>query len=145
MRNHDSGYIHWQGAVTEVVGMKNIWSRVANQRAEVVGGVRKILLPLFHPIQPESRWMISKAMQAIHPSGLLGQRNFAEAYERDPQPASDQSGNEFAGIGPIPVERVGRDQNMHRPESPLFYFGCSILRTLFVTSQLLATFVPESA
>src|SRR6266498_3315841 len=61
-------------------------------------------------------------MKAIHPAGSLRQRNFAKAYERDPQSAGDQPGNELAGIGPIPVERVGRDQNMHGPESSLILF-----------------------
>jgi hypothetical protein len=40
----------------------------------------KIVLSLFHPIEPESGWMICQPVQTIHPRSLLGQGYFAETY-----------------------------------------------------------------
>jgi hypothetical protein len=43
----------------------------------------KILFAFLHPVETKCRGMIFEAVKAVHPSCLMGKRNFTKAYERD--------------------------------------------------------------
>src|SRR5215469_929975 len=71
MRHHHPGDTDRQCAVAQVIGVKDVELQVFDQRAKIGGCVLKIVLPVLHPVQPKSARVIGKAVQAIHPRGLV--------------------------------------------------------------------------
>ena len=52
-------------------------------------------------------------MKAIHPGSLLGQRDVTQADQCDTRPTADQTGYQFARIGPNAGNGVSSDENVH--------------------------------
>src|SRR5262249_2196446 len=78
--------------------------------------------------------------------GLVGHGDLAKAHQSHTETAGDQPRNQFAGVGPIAVQRVSCDQNVHEIRSAcLFYFGCTVSRRHFAYSQRIAAFLRNCA
>src|SRR6266853_1211785 len=97
-----------------MIQMKEIRPRIANYRAQIFLCREKVLLSFLHPVEAKRSGMIFQAMQAIHPSSLVGKRDLSEADERDLRSMSHEPGNELARISPHSAERVSRYQYAHR-------------------------------
>jgi hypothetical protein len=94
--------------------MKKIRPSIANYSAQIFLRREKVLLSFLHPVEAKRGGMILEAMQAIHPSGLMGEWNFSEADERDLRSMSHEPGNQLARVSPHSAERVSRYQYAHR-------------------------------
>src|SRR6267154_2905152 len=94
--------------------MKEIGARVVDDRTEIILGCVEIVFAFLHPIEAECGGMIFQPMQALHPGGLVRQRDFPEADEDDLRALRYQAGNQLTSIGPDTTKRVSRDQNAHR-------------------------------
>src|SRR6267154_5899516 len=97
-----------------MIQMKEIRPRIADYRAQIFLRCEKVLLSFLHPVEAKRGRMIFQAMQAIHPSSLMGKGDLSEADECDLRSMSHKPGNELARIGPHSAERVSRYQYAHR-------------------------------
>ncbi len=100
MRHHHPRHVDRQIAVAELVEVQHVRAQFANQRRQEATRFVQVVFRLLHPLQTESRGPVFEAVQMIHPHCLLRQRNLAETDERDSYPARDQTGHEFAAVGP---------------------------------------------
>src|SRR5580704_2627375 len=57
--------------------------------------------------------MVFQAVENVHPGGLIGQRNFAEADQRDSYTARHQPRDQLACIRPGARHGIRCDQNVH--------------------------------
>src|SRR6266404_2662711 len=94
--------------------MKEIGARVVDDRTEIILGCVEIVFAFLHPIEAECGGMIFQTVQALHPGGLVRQRDFPKADEDDLRALRYQAGNQLTSIGPDTTKRVSRDQNAHR-------------------------------
>src|SRR5215469_17432140 len=93
--------------------MKKVGLALLHERAQVAGGVLKVLSALLHPLQAKGGRMIAQAIEMVHPRRLLGQGNLPEAHQGDPNTAGDEPRDQFAREGPVAVQGVGCDENVH--------------------------------
>src|SRR5207245_6644126 len=146
MRYDDFRDADRQCAVTHMIGVKEIRLDVFYQRTEIAGSILKILLPFLHPVQTKCSWMILKSMQALHPRCLLRHRNLSEAHQSHAQSAANESGNQFTGVGPDSVQRVGGDKNVHKPATTrAILCWMRVFSKLFLLPQEIAQFLPSRA
>ena len=94
--------------------MENVGTRIAHDLAQILLRRKKILLALLHPVEAKCGGMIFEPVQALHPCGLIGQRNLAEADEHYLRALRHEARNQFARVGPHAAERVRRNQYPHR-------------------------------
>ena len=114
VRHHQSRSRHRQRPKTQLIQMQKIGTRVANDRAQIILGRVEVLLTFLHPVETKRGGMIFQPVQPIHPSGLMGKRNFSKADERNLRPVGHQTRNQFARVCPNSAESVGRNQYAHR-------------------------------
>ena len=69
---------------------------------------------LVHPLQAESSRPVFETVKPIHPGSLVWQRDLAEGEQRDSHAARDQSGDQFASVGPGAGHYIGSDENVQR-------------------------------
>src|ERR1035438_4250801 len=93
VRHHQSRRRHRQRPKTQLIQMQKIGTRVANDGAQIILGRVEILLPFLHPVETKRGGMVFKPMQPIHPSGLMGKRNFSKADERTVWKTASRSPN----------------------------------------------------
>ena len=94
--------------------MEHVRLHFAHERGEELRRVGQVLLRFLHPLQAERGGMVVKAVQGLHPCGLLGQRYLAEADEGDLHSAGHEAGDQFARVCPSAGQGVGCDQYVHR-------------------------------
>src|ERR1019366_1501838 len=114
VRHHQSRRRYRQRPKTQLIQMQKIRTRVANDGAQIILGRVEVLLTFLHPVETKRGGMVFKSMQPIHPSGLMGKRNFSKADERNLRPMGHQTRNQFARVCPYSAESVGRNQYTHR-------------------------------
>jgi hypothetical protein len=83
------------------------------QPGQIGGGIFQIEFPFLHPIQTECSGAIFQTVQAIHPGGVLRERNLAKADQGDSHAAADKASDEFASVRPHSAQRVSGNQNVH--------------------------------
>src|ERR1035441_8501374 len=81
--NYDSRSGDGKGSKAELIQMQKIRACIAHDRAQIFLRRVEVLFPFLHPVETKCSGMIFEAVKAVHPSGLMGKRNFAKAYERD--------------------------------------------------------------
>ena len=114
VRDHETRRRYRQRSKTQLIQMQKIRTRVANDRAQIILRRVEILLAFLHPVEAKRGGMIFEPVQAIHPGGLMGKRNFSKADERDLRAVGYQARNQFARVRPHSAERVSRHQYAHR-------------------------------
>jgi hypothetical protein len=87
--HHHTRDVQGKVGVAELVEMKQVGQNLANQVGEVLRRFGQIVGRVVHPLQAERGGAILEAVEKVHPCGLVGQGDFAEANERDPDAASD--------------------------------------------------------
>ena len=107
--HHHAGDIDREIAVAELVEVKQVGANFANQAGKEIRGFVQVLRGLVHPLQAKSCGAIFQAVEKVHPRGLLGQGDLAEADQRDPDAARDQSGDQLTGVGPGAGHGIGGD------------------------------------
>src|SRR5947208_15061851 len=93
--------------------MKDVCFDFFGEGTKIGRRILKIVLAFLHPVQTKSGWMVGKSMQPIHPRSLFRKRYLAEADQCDAQTTCDQSRHQFPCVGPVAVQRVGCDENVH--------------------------------
>jgi hypothetical protein len=89
-----------------MIQVQNIGTRVVDDLTQIFFGGVKILLAFLHPVEAKCGGMIFEAVQALHPGGLIGKRDFSKADERDLGALGYEAGDEFTCIRPNAAERV---------------------------------------
>jgi hypothetical protein len=114
VRHYDSRRRDRQRSKAQLIQMQKIRTRVANHRAQIILSRVEVLDTFLHPVEAKRGGMIFETVQSVHPRGLMRERNFSKADERDLRAVGDQSRNQFARVRPNSTERVSRNQYAHR-------------------------------